>query len=152
MLSRGLSRVGLLINPNVQITRRYTEESEAAAVPLRLTLQMVEVRSLAELEPAFDAMVKARVAVNGDGLFFQGRASVAKLALARRLPTCVYSRETREAGALISYGPDQRAIFRRAAVYVDKILTGAKPAELPPWSSQPDSSFSSTSRPPKLSA
>jgi putative ABC transport system substrate-binding protein len=79
-------------------------------------------------------MVKARVqavAVNGDGLFFQGRASVAKLALARRLPTCVYSRETREAGALISYGPDQRAIFRRAAVYVDKILTGAKPAELP---------------------
>ena len=56
---------------------------------------------------------------------------VAKLALARRLPTCVYSRETLEAGALMSYVPDQRAIFRRAAAYADKILKGAKPAELP---------------------
>lgn len=130
----GLSRVGLLINPNVQITRRYIEESEAAAATLRLSIQLVEVRSVDELEPAFDAMVKARVqavAVNAEGLFFQGRAIVARLALARRLPTCVYSRETLEAGALMSYGPDQRAIFRRAAVYVDKILKGAKPAELP---------------------
>ena len=130
----GLSRVGLLINPNVQITRRYIEESEAAAATLRLTIHLAEVRSMAELEPAFDAMVKARVqavSVNADGLFFQGRASVAKLALTRRLPTCVYSRETLEAGALISYGPDHRAIFRRAAAYVDKILKGAKPSELP---------------------
>ena len=130
----GLSRVGLLINPNVQITRRYIEESEAAAAILRLTIQLVEVRSVDDLESAFDAMIKARVqavAVNAEGLFFQGRAIVAKLALARRLPTCVYSRETLEAGALMSYGPDQRAIFRRAAVYVDKILKGAKPADLP---------------------
>src|SRR4030095_2360657 len=98
------------------------------------TIQLVEVRSVGELEPAFDAMVKARVqavAVNAEGLFFQGRAIVARLALSRRLPTCVYSRETLEAGALMSYGPDQRAIFRRAATYVDKILKGATPAELP---------------------
>jgi putative ABC transport system substrate-binding protein len=124
----------LLINPNVQITRRYIEESEAAAATLRLTVQLVEVRSVDELEPAFDAMVRARVqavAVNAEGLFFQGRAIVARLALTRRLPTCVYSRETLEAGALMSYGPDQLAIFRRAAVYIDKILKGAKPAELP---------------------
>jgi putative ABC transport system substrate-binding protein len=110
------------------------EESEAAAAILRLTIHLAEVRSVAELEPAFDAMVKARVqavSVNADGLFFQGRASVAKLALTRRLPTCVYSRETLEAGALISYGPDHRAIFRRAAAYVDKILRGTKPSELP---------------------
>jgi ABC-type uncharacterized transport system substrate-binding protein len=129
-----LSRVGLLVNPNVQITRRYTEESDAAAATLGLVVQPFEVRSLDDLERAFDAMVKARmqaVSVNAEGLFFQGRALVAKLALARRLPTCVYSRETLEAGALMSYGPDQRAIFRRAAVYVDKILKGAKPAELP---------------------
>jgi putative tryptophan/tyrosine transport system substrate-binding protein len=130
----GLSRVALLINPNVQITRRYIEESEAAAPKLGITLQLVEARSLEDLPRAFDAMVKAgaqAVAVNAEGLFFQGRALVAQLALARRLPTCVYSRETLEAGALMSYGPDQRAIFRRAAVYVDKILKGTKPAELP---------------------
>jgi putative ABC transport system substrate-binding protein len=71
------------------------------------------------------------VAVNAEGLFFQGRRTVANLALERGLPTCVYSRETLEAGALMSYGPDQRAIFRRAAAYADKILRGAKPSELP---------------------
>ncbi len=79
-------------------------------------------------------MVKARVqavAVNAGGVFFQGRALLAKLAVARGLPTCVFSREILEAGAFMSYGPDQRAIFRRATVYADKILKGAKPAELP---------------------
>lgn len=130
----GLSRVALLINPNVQITRRYVDESQAAAPKLGITIQLAEARSLDDLPRAFDAMVKANaqaVAVNAEGLFFQGRALVAQLALARRLPTCVYSRETLEAGALMSYGPDQRAIFRRAATYVDKILKGAKPSELP---------------------
>ena len=130
----GLARVALLVNPNVQITHRYMEESAAAAAELRLAIQPVEARSLDDLEGAFDVMVKARVqavAVNAEGLFFQGRTIVAKLALARGLPTCVFSRETLEAGAFMSYGPDQRAIFRRATVYADKILKGAKPADLP---------------------
>jgi putative tryptophan/tyrosine transport system substrate-binding protein len=56
---------------------------------------------------------------------------MAQSARTRRLPLMVYSRETLEAGALMSYGPDQRRIFRRAAVYVDKILKGEKPADLP---------------------
>ncbi len=130
----GLSRVALLINPGVQITRRYVEESEAAAQALGLNIQLAEARVLDDLPKAFDAMVKGNAqatAVNAEGLFFQGRALVAQLALARRLPTCVYSRETLSAGALISYGPDHRAIFRRAAVYVDKLIKGAKPSELP---------------------
>ena len=129
-----LSRVALLINPNVPITRVYLEESKVAARKLRLAIHPVEVRSLGDLERAFDAMVQAgvqAVVVNAEGLFFTHRAIVAKLALARRLPTCVYSRETLEAGALMSYGPDQRGIFRRATVYADKILKGAKPADLP---------------------
>jgi putative ABC transport system substrate-binding protein len=129
-----LSRVALLINPNVQITRRYIEESEIAARQLGLTTTLIEARSVDDLEGAFDAAVMARaqaVAVNADGLFFAGRTIVAKLANARGLPTCVYSRETLEAGALMSYGPDQRAIFRRAAVYADKIIKGANPADLP---------------------
>jgi putative ABC transport system substrate-binding protein len=130
----GLSRVALLLNPGVQITRRYVEESEAAAPTLGLTLQIVEARTLDDLPKAFDAMVKGNAqatAVNAEGLFFQGRALMAELALARRLPLCVYSRETLVAGALLSYGPDHRAIFRRAAVYADKIIKGAKPSELP---------------------
>jgi putative ABC transport system substrate-binding protein len=129
-----LSRVGLLINPNVPITRVYLEESKVAARKLRLAIHPVEVRSLDDLERAFDAMVDAgvqAVVVNAEGLFFQHRTIVAKLALERRLPTCVYSRETLEAGALLSYGPDQRGIFRRATAYADKILKGAMPADLP---------------------
>lgn len=129
-----LSRVALLINPNTKITSQYIAESEAAAAALGLTLHQIEARSLGDLERAFDAMVKARVqavAVNAEGVFFQGRTLLATLAVARGLPTCVFSREIPEAGALMSYGPDQRAIFRRAAVYADKILKGAKPAHFP---------------------
>jgi putative ABC transport system substrate-binding protein len=66
-----------------------------------------------------------------DSLFFQGRAIIPKLALERRLPTCAFSRETLEPGALISYGPDILTVLRRTAIYVDKILKGAKPGELP---------------------
>lgn len=129
-----LSRVALLINPNVKITSRYVEESETAAAKLGVALQRIEARSIDDLKRAFDAMVKARaqaVVVNAEGVFFQGRTIIARLALERGLPTCVFSRETLEAGAFMSYGPDQRAIFRRAAVYADKILKGAKPGDLP---------------------
>lgn len=129
-----LSRVALLINPNVQITHRYIEESETAASRLGLTLSRIEARSVDELPRAFQTMGKVRaqaVVVNAEGVFFQGRTIVAQMALARRLPACVFSRETLEAGAFMSYGPDQRAIFRRAAAYADKILKGAKPADLP---------------------
>jgi putative ABC transport system substrate-binding protein len=129
-----VSRVGLLVNPNVDITRRYIEESEAAAAQLRLTLQLVEVRTLGDLERAFDTMVKSRLqaaVLAPDGLFFQARAVIPKLALARRVPICAYSRETFEPGSLMSYGPDHLTIFRRAAIYADKVLKGMKPIALP---------------------
>jgi len=129
-----LSRVALLINPNVQITQKYIEESEAAAGKLGLTLSRIEARSVDELPRAFQTIGKVRaqaVVVNAEGVFFQGRTIVAQMALARHLPTCVFSRETLEAGAFMSYGPDQRAIFRRAAAYADKILKAAKPSDLP---------------------
>jgi|SRR5262245_123795 len=130
----GLSRFALLINPNVHITQRYIEESEAAAGKLGLKLLRIEARSVDDLPRAFEGMSKSRVqavVVNAEGVFFQGRSILAQLALARGIATCVFSRETLEAGALMSYGPDQRAIFQRAAVYADKILKGAKPGELP---------------------
>ena len=71
------------------------------------------------------------VTVNPEGLPFQARALIARLALARRLALCTYSRETFEPGALMSYGTDQVAVCRRAALYVDKILKGAKPSLIP---------------------
>jgi putative ABC transport system substrate-binding protein len=149
-----LSRVALLINPNVHITDRYVEESEAAAARLGVTLLRIEARSVDDLDRAFEAMAKARVqavVVNAEGVFFQGRTIIARLAAVRSLPTCVFSRETLEAGAFMSYGPDQRAIFRRASVYADRILKGTKPGDLP-WSNQADSRrWDSRSRRPSSS-
>jgi putative ABC transport system substrate-binding protein len=129
-----LSRVALLVNPNAKISDLYIDQSNAAGPKLGLTTQAFQVRSLNELEGAFDAMVKAgmqAVVVNAESLFYQGKETIAKLAVARRLPTCVWVREVLEAGALASYGPDQRAIARRVAVYVDRILKGEKPADMP---------------------
>lgn len=129
-----LSRVAQLVNPNAQASSLYIEVTRAAAAELGLAVQTFQARSLDELEPAFDAMARAgmqAVTVNQDGLAFQGRAIIARLALARHLPLCAYSREIFDAGALLSYGADHAAICRRGAIYVDKILKGAKPSELP---------------------
>jgi putative ABC transport system substrate-binding protein len=131
----GASRAALLVNANdPQGMRRYINESQAAGAALGLTVHPVEVRSPEEFGPAFDKIVAERlegVVVPADGLFYQGRVLLAQSALQRRLPLVVYSRETLEAGALMSYGADQRTIFRRAATYVDKILKGERPADLP---------------------
>lgn len=129
-----VTRVGLLINPNAKISTLYVKEATQASVKLGVDIQAFEARSLAEMEPAFDAMVKARmqgVVANGESLIFQAKEMIAKLALARNLPSCGYVRELLEAGCLVSYGVDQRAMARRAAAYVDRILKGAKPADLP---------------------
>jgi putative ABC transport system substrate-binding protein len=130
----GLSRVALLTNPDQPSAGLYFEAFSAAADQLGLVLQAFEAHTLKEIEPAFDAMVSAGMqavtSVQG-GIFFQARALVPKLALAHHLPMLAYSRETFEHGALVSYGADQIEICRRSAVYVDKLLKGAKPGDLP---------------------
>jgi ABC-type uncharacterized transport system substrate-binding protein len=129
-----LSRVALLVNPNELTARMYIAVFQTAAAELGLVIQTFEARSLEELESAFDAMARAgmkAVIVTSGGLAFQGRAIIPKLAIARRLPLSTFSRETFETGALMSYGPDQQEMCRRSAVYVDKILKGAKPSDLP---------------------
>ena len=130
----GLSRVGLLVNRDLSSKGSYIEGSQAAADKLGLVIQVFELTSMEDMEPAFDAMVSAgmqAVTLAQGGFAFSGRATVAKLALARRLPLCAYSRQTFEAGAFMAYGPNPLDSFRRMAVYVDKILKGAKPSELP---------------------
>jgi putative ABC transport system substrate-binding protein len=129
------SRVALVLNGNdVPGMQRYIDEFQTAAVALSVSVRPVEVRSLGDFESAFDTIFAERldgVILPADGLFYQGRMRLAQLALQRRLPLVVYSRETLEAGALMSYGTDQRAIFRRAAVYVDKIIKGERPGDFP---------------------
>lgn len=129
-----LSRVALLVNPNTEVASLYRRVTEAAAAELGLENRTFEARSPAELEPAFDAMVNVgmqAITINGEGLTYQQRANIAKMTLARRIPLGVWSKETFEAGALISYGADQVAMCRRGPTFVDKILKGAKPGDLP---------------------
>jgi len=129
-----LSRVALLVNPNNPVTPLYREVTQAAAADLGLENHTFEARTVGELERAFDAMVEAGVealTINADGLVFQQRTLVGTLALERRLPLGVWSRESFDGGALMSYGPDQVAMCRRAPTFVDKILKGAKPGNLP---------------------
>jgi putative tryptophan/tyrosine transport system substrate-binding protein len=131
----GLSRVAQLANPNALAMRANLELVRAAAAVLGLSIQPFEARSLDELKPAFDAMrsagMQAALISANEGLPFQGRVAIAQLALERRLALCAFSRETFEPGALMSYGTDQPSLFHRAAFYADKILKGARPADMP---------------------
>lgn len=129
-----LSKVGLMLNPTNPISEFYVAQSNTAARKLGLTCKTYAVGSLESIDGAFNAMVTdgmEAAVINAESLFFLGRQRIAKLALERKLPTCAYLREVLEAGTLISYGADQRLIARRTAYYVDRILKGEKPADMP---------------------
>src|SRR6266566_3874461 len=129
-----LSRVGILFNPDVAVNRsRLTSMAEPARV-LGLTLVPVEARGLNALEQAFAIMVKERAqafVVQGDTVLFNYRSQIAELALKNRLPVASLQRELAEAGFLLTYGADIPDLYRRSAVFVDKIFKGTKPADLP---------------------
>ena len=108
-------------------------EVQAAAAQARPRCRHVEIRRAEDIAPAFDAL-KGRadaLYVCGDPLITTNRTRINTLALGARLPTMSRLREHVEAGGLMSYGPNFPDLFRRAADYVDKILRGAKPADLP---------------------
>jgi putative ABC transport system substrate-binding protein len=129
-----LARVAMMVNPANPISNFYVEQSNAAGPKLGLTCKPYSVATLDDLEPAFDAMVGDRmeaVMFNSESLFYVGKKRIAELALARKLPCCGYVKEVLDAGALIAYGADQRLMARRAAYYVDRILKGEKPADMP---------------------
>lgn len=128
------SRVAVLTNPTNEMHRHSLPQSIAAADALKLRLQILEWRGLDDLERAFEAAVRERadaIQVYGDPLTFIHRARIAELAAKSRLPALYLFRENVEAGGLMSYGPSLPDLFRLAAGYVDKILKGAKPADLP---------------------
>ena len=129
----GIVRVGLLRNSANPSRVTTSEAMRAAAKSLKLELHGFDVRSPKEFDGAFAAMAKARVdavLVTGDTLFQAHWSEITKLAAGRRLPS-VGRREFAEAGGLIGYGQDDAELYRRGASFVDRILKGAKPADMP---------------------
>jgi putative ABC transport system substrate-binding protein len=130
----GLSRLAILVDPNSPGHRPFLLSTAAAARSRGIAVQSVEVREAGELAGAFARMVKARaqaIQIIGSPFLYSVRGQIAALAVRHRLPTAYPWREGPEEGGLLSYGANLRAAWHRAAVYVDKILKGAKPGDLP---------------------
>ncbi len=129
-----LSRLGILWNPDVEFVRSRQTSMIEIARTLGLTTIPVEARGLEALEPAFATMVRERAqafVMQGDSVLFNYRGQIAEMALRNRLPAAAIQRELADAGFLLSYGADISDIYRRLAGFVDKIIKGAKPADLP---------------------
>jgi putative tryptophan/tyrosine transport system substrate-binding protein len=130
----GLTRVAVIWDPATPSHEPSLKAVEAAGRALGLRLQTLAVRSATEFDSAFSAIARERagaVLVLSTPLFMGGAKRLAELALTHKLPTMFGPREHVEAGGLLSYSPDRADLYRRAATYVDKILKGANPADLP---------------------
>ncbi len=131
----GLSRVAFLWNPDVRGAVLDYNETEGAARSLGLQLQSVEVPRAEDFDRAFSAIMKDRaqalIAPAANPVGFANRGQIASFAQKNRLPSMYGQSEYVDAGGLMSYGPSNADLWRRAATYVDKILKGAKPADLP---------------------
>ena len=129
-----LSHVAVFWNPENPTLLAALKEMRAAAQVLGIKLQVLEVRTSGELEETFKAIVRARpgaLRVMGDRLFLHNRQRIMAFAAQQRLPVVPVHAEFVEAGALFSFGPSYPGMHRRAAYFVDRILRGAKPADLP---------------------
>jgi ABC-type uncharacterized transport system substrate-binding protein len=129
-----LSRVGILWNPDAVSARARMTSTEEAARALGLRLVPVEARGPDALEQAFAIMMREQIqafVLLADAVLFNYRSQIAEMALRNRLPAASDLREFGEAGFLLAYGIDLRDLFRRSAVFVDKIFKGSKPADLP---------------------
>jgi putative ABC transport system substrate-binding protein len=129
-----LRRLAILANVGNPNAVPEMGEVRAAARTLGLEVALFEIRRTEDIAPAFEALIKDRseaLYVVGDSLLTTNRIRLNTLALGARLPTSYANRESVEVGGLMSYGPNFPDLFRRAAEYADKILRGAKPADLP---------------------
>jgi putative tryptophan/tyrosine transport system substrate-binding protein len=127
-------RLAVLWNPANPAHAAATGNVKAAATSLAMQLQLLEAREPNEFEGAFAVMAKQRVdalLIVSDGMFVLHRARLTDLAIRNRLPSMHAVREMVEAGGLMSYGPSIVVAWRRAAFFVDRILKGANPADLP---------------------
>jgi putative tryptophan/tyrosine transport system substrate-binding protein len=130
----GLKRVAVLANPASPYTEPFLQESEAGARALGIEVRVLEAREPDEVGKAFQAMVNERaqaLTVLADPMFITHRRRIVELAAENRLPSIFGERGSVLAGGLMFYGASLFDMYRRAATYVDKILKGAKPADLP---------------------
>ena len=127
-----LSRVALLVRAASPANAQYVKDAELAAQTLGMQLQVLTVRGAGDLESAFSAAQGAGALVQqDDAVFTAHRVQIAALALKKRLPMISGLNEFVEAGGLMAYGPHLGDLYRRAAMQVDKILKGSKPADMP---------------------
>jgi putative tryptophan/tyrosine transport system substrate-binding protein len=129
-----VSRVALLRHPDNPASAAQLREAEAAARVLGVRLQILEARNPQEINRAFAAMTRERAGallIIADALFGNQRRQIIELAATRRLPSILGGGAYAEDGGLMSYGPNYLDLERRAATFVDKILKGAKPGDLP---------------------
>jgi putative ABC transport system substrate-binding protein len=129
-----VTRVAVLFNSTLRSTQSSVEAVQDAARTLKMTVIPIDVRRIEDLENALAVVVKERangILTLGNAIFNSAKERIAEFALTRRLPTMLQSREVVVPGGLMSYAPNYRAIIRRATTYVDKILKGAQPRDLP---------------------
>jgi len=130
----GISRVAVLSNPADTTQALVLRETQVAARSLTVHLQVLEARAPTDFGGAFSAMTKERaggVIILSSSMFYDQRARIAELAARGRVPAIYSLKDYAEAGGLMAYGVNFGESFRRAATYVDKILKGTRPADLP---------------------
>jgi putative ABC transport system substrate-binding protein len=129
-----ISRMAVLLNPAHPASQTFLGEMEGVARARRISLQVLEARDVEQLQEAFSRIEKDRTGaliVAADPLFRIHQGRILEFAERHRLPAIYFFREFVDAGGLMAYGPSLTDSHRRAATYVDKILKGAKPADLP---------------------
>jgi ABC-type uncharacterized transport system substrate-binding protein len=129
-----LTRLGVLTNPTNSFSTLALKEIDSAAQKLALSIQVVEARSAEDFEGDFEMLTKQRAQALlqvPDPMFINQRQRLIKLETKSRLPAMHSSAEYADGGALMVYGADRTDLFRRTATYVDKILKGTKPADIP---------------------
>lgn len=131
----GVSRVATLWNPsNAVFQKLQLGEAKAAAAKLKLQLQLFEARTPDQLDRAFASMARPRpdaLLILGDPMFGAHWRRIAELAARHRIPAVSSTSDYADAGGLMSYGPNYVEAYRRSATYVDRILKGGRPADLP---------------------
>jgi putative tryptophan/tyrosine transport system substrate-binding protein len=126
--------VAMLFNPANPANRKLSEAMPTQASSLGMTVRSVEFKAAAELDATFAALMQQppeALVIMSDAALYDLREPISALALKYRLPAIAYVPEFTDAGTLMSYGPPRQTMYRYAAVYVKKILTGAKPSDLP---------------------